>query len=132
MFIRIIAFVTTILPALVIYTYVYFATPYILHNIEFGVNPRNLLDIYLPHKLKWPGTRKSPPVWEGDPPTDGIESGSRAAGGAKKKYPVVIFVSGGAWVIGYKAWGAVVGIVLRAFGVLTVMPDYRNYPQVRD
>jgi len=45
------------------------------------------------------------------------------------KTPVVIFVSGGAWTIGYKAWGALIGKVLSAHGVLFVAPDYRNFPQ---
>ncbi|CAK4083515.1 unnamed protein product [Aphanomyces euteiches] len=47
----------------------------------------------------------------------------------KKKQPVVVFLSGGAWIIGYKAWGALMGRVLSAHGILVVMPDYRNFPQ---
>eukprot|EP01084_Bolivina_argentea_P124003 219741_1 len=45
------------------------------------------------------------------------------------KYPVVIFLSGGAWIIGYKAWGAFMGMLLAQLGVIFVSPDYRNFPQ---
>lgn len=44
--------------------------------------------------------------------------------------PVVIFVSGGAWLIGYKAWCSMQAMVLQANGVLVIAPDYRNFPQV--
>jgi prenylcysteine alpha-carboxyl methylesterase len=43
--------------------------------------------------------------------------------------PVVVFLSGGAWIIGYKAWGALMGRVLSSYGILVVTPDYRNFPQ---
>ncbi|KAJ1624521.1 Alpha/Beta hydrolase protein, partial [Pavlovales sp. CCMP2436] len=44
-------------------------------------------------------------------------------------HPVVIFVSGGAWLIGYKCWPYLQALVLRANGVLVICPDYRNFPQ---
>ena len=46
-----------------------------------------------------------------------------------EKAPTVIFVSGGAWVIGYKAWASLTGRALAAHGVLVFAPDYRNCPQ---
>ena len=42
--------------------------------------------------------------------------------------PVLIFFTGGAWVIGYKMWGAFLAKVFAAMGVLVVVPDYPNYP----
>lgn len=42
--------------------------------------------------------------------------------------PVVVFFTGGAWLIGYKMWGALLARTLTAAGVLVVVPDYRNYP----
>ena len=45
------------------------------------------------------------------------------------KYPVVVFLSGGAWIIGYKAWGAFMGMLMAQLGVVFVSPDYRNFPQ---
>ncbi|OQR88204.1 isoprenylcysteine alpha-carbonyl methylesterase ICME-like [Thraustotheca clavata] len=47
----------------------------------------------------------------------------------KAKMPVVVFLSGGAWIIGYKAWGALMGRVLSSYGIIVVTPDYRNFPQ---
>eukprot|EP00957_Ditylum_brightwellii_P118450 9034265-Ditylum_brightwellii.AAC.1 len=44
--------------------------------------------------------------------------------------PVVIFLTGGAWIIGYKMWGALMARALVPFGVLVCMPDYRNFPGV--
>jgi acetyl esterase/lipase len=38
--------------------------------------------------------------------------------------------TGGAWTIGYKAWGALVGKRLCEQGVLVACLDYRNFPQV--
>eukprot|EP00850_Spirogloea_muscicola_P019880 SM000201S05936 [mRNA] locus=s201:253816:258573:- [translate_table: standard] len=47
-------------------------------------------------------------------------------GGGK---PVVIFVTGGAWTIGYKAWGALLGQCLEERGIVVASLDYRNFPQ---
>ena len=46
------------------------------------------------------------------------------------KKPVLIFFTGGAWVIGYKMWGAFLAKVFAALGVLVVVPDYPNFPAV--
>jgi prenylcysteine alpha-carboxyl methylesterase len=46
-----------------------------------------------------------------------------------KKVPVLVFVSGGAWIIGHNSWGAFIGKTLQEENVLVVSPDYRNYPQ---
>src|SRR5271166_4009108 len=45
--------------------------------------------------------------------------------------PVVVFFYGGNWDSGTKAMYRFVGAALAARGVLTVIPDYRLYPQVR-
>jgi len=45
--------------------------------------------------------------------------------------PVVVFFYGGNWDSGTKAMYQFVGAALAARGVLTVIPDYRLYPQVR-
>lgn len=44
--------------------------------------------------------------------------------------PVIVFLSGGAWIIGYKCWGALMGKMFAEHGVIFVTPDYRNFPQV--
>ncbi|VAH23284.1 unnamed protein product [Triticum turgidum subsp. durum] len=46
-----------------------------------------------------------------------------------KPNPVVVFVTGGAWIIGYKAWGALLGRRLAERGIIVACIDYRNFPQ---
>ncbi|KAG2608418.1 probable isoprenylcysteine alpha-carbonyl methylesterase ICMEL1 isoform X2 [Panicum virgatum] len=43
--------------------------------------------------------------------------------------PVVAFVTGGAWIIGYKGWGALLGRRLVERGIIVACIDYRNFPQ---
>ncbi|PIA63444.1 hypothetical protein AQUCO_00201054v1 [Aquilegia coerulea] len=43
--------------------------------------------------------------------------------------PVVAFVTGGAWIIGYKAWGSLLGRRLAERDVIVACIDYRNFPQ---
>jgi acetyl esterase/lipase len=45
--------------------------------------------------------------------------------------PVVVFFYGGGWEAGSKGMYRFVGATLAAHGVMTVIPDYRLYPQVR-
>lgn len=45
--------------------------------------------------------------------------------------PVVIYLYGGAWQFGEKARAASVGAALAAQGFVTVIPDYRVFPEVR-
>ncbi|KAF5179655.1 Isoprenylcysteine alpha-carbonyl methylesterase icme [Thalictrum thalictroides] len=42
---------------------------------------------------------------------------------------VVAFVTGGAWIIGYKAWGTVLGLQLAEKDIIVACIDYRNFPQ---
>ncbi|KAJ1459402.1 Alpha/Beta hydrolase protein [Pelagophyceae sp. CCMP2097] len=77
-------------------------------NVPYGPGLRHLLDIYEP----------APAATEHE---DKVKRGA----------PVVIFVTGGAWIIGYKAWAVPLGRALAAQGVLVIAPDYRNCPQAR-
>ncbi|GAY46219.1 hypothetical protein CUMW_095290 [Citrus unshiu] len=43
--------------------------------------------------------------------------------------PVVVFVTGGAWIIGYKAWGSLLGRQLAERDIIVACLDYRNFPQ---
>ncbi|XP_048546942.1 probable isoprenylcysteine alpha-carbonyl methylesterase ICMEL1 isoform X2 [Triticum urartu] len=49
--------------------------------------------------------------------------------GTRGLKPVVAFVTGGAWIIGYKGWGALLGRRLAERGILVACIDYRNFPQ---
>ncbi|KAL4350759.1 hypothetical protein AHAS_Ahas10G0174100 [Arachis hypogaea] len=46
-----------------------------------------------------------------------------------KPKPVLIFVTGGAWIIGYKAWGSLLGLQLAERDIIVACIDYRNFPQ---
>ena len=80
----------------------YFFSPRLLRSVPYGSKPRNRLDVYLPRR-----------AW-------------RRRGAT---CPVVIYVTGGAWTIGYKAWGALFGRRLSQRGLLVFCLDYRNFPQ---
>ncbi|XP_050372641.1 probable isoprenylcysteine alpha-carbonyl methylesterase ICMEL2 [Argentina anserina] len=43
--------------------------------------------------------------------------------------PVIAFITGGAWIIGYKAWGSLLGQQLAERDIIVACIDYRNFPQ---
>jgi prenylcysteine alpha-carboxyl methylesterase len=75
----------------------------ISRSVRYGEKPRNFLDIYHP-----------------------IEEGAITPLGGR---PVVVYVTGGAWIIGYKAWAAPLGEYLSRHGIIMIAVDYRNFPQ---
>ena len=67
-----------------------------------------------------------------DEEEEDVEEGGGGGGGEtkpKQLKPVVIFVTGGVWIIGYRVWGALLAKSLLEFGVITICIDYRNFPQ---
>lgn len=44
--------------------------------------------------------------------------------------PVIVFCTGGGWMIGYKMWGTLLARALTAAGMVVVIPDMQNYPLV--
>jgi len=99
-FVRLVLFVIVMFPALFPVLIYYLRNDKILKNLVYGDKFRNQLDIYLPKKQD-----------------------------KAEKLPVVIFVTGGAWIIGYKLWGWLMGKAFQENGVICVCPDYRNFPQ---
>jgi acetyl esterase/lipase len=72
-------------------------------DLPYGNDPRQHLDIYAPRQAQnRPGRAR----------------------------PVVIFWYGGSWVKGKKSQYRFVGTTLAERGIVTVLPDYRLYPQV--
>lgn len=71
-------------------------------DVAYGPLPRQRLDVYRP-------------------------TGAPPAGG----WPVVVFFYGGSWNIGERAQYRFVGAALASRGVLTLVADYRLYPEVR-
>ncbi|RNF00038.1 putative ecotin [Trypanosoma rangeli] len=47
----------------------------------------------------------------------------------RKKFPIVISVVGGAWIVGYSFWNFLLAPLLAARGYVVFCPDYRNFPQ---
>lgn len=97
--IRLILFAVCLLYGFVKLVYEYLSSKHITRDIQYGRNSRSYLDLYLP-----PSTP------------------------SHSKRPVVVFYTGGAWIIGYKGWAALLGRVLSEHGVVVVAPDYRNFP----
>jgi len=71
-------------------------------DVAYGTQPRQKLDIYTPTAA---------------PPVTG--------------WPVVVFIYGGSWNTGERAQYKFVGEALAARGVMTLVADYRLYPEVR-
>ncbi len=74
----------------------------VLADVAYGAGARRMLDVYTP-------------------------SAPAPAGG----WPLAVFFYGGSWNSGQRADYAFVGIALAARGVVTVVADYRLYPEVR-
>jgi acetyl esterase/lipase len=72
-------------------------------DLPYGHDPRQHLDIYAPRQ---------------------------AQNRPDRARPVVIFWYGGSWVKGKKSQYRFVGTTLAERGIVTVLPDYRLYPQV--
>ena len=101
---RLMLFVVVLLPGFLVMGAYYLRHP--VRNVRYHTgagraSSRHMLDIYLP-----------------------------VEGTAPDKAPVLVFLTGGAWIIGYKMWGALLGRALCPHGVMVVIPDYRNFPQV--
>jgi acetyl esterase/lipase len=79
---------------------------YELTTVAYGAGERRQLDIYTPR-----------PAAERVRPTNG--------------WPLVVFFYGGSWNRGDRAEYRFVGEALAARGIVTVIPDYRLYPEVR-
>lgn len=78
------------------------ATHSVVADVAYGPGPRQMLDVYRPS--------------------------SRAPAGG---FPLVVFFYGGSWNSGERADYAFVGEALAARGIVTLLADYRLYPQVR-
>jgi len=114
---RLATFVVLLLPGFIPQAIRYwFTSPYIW-SCSYGASVRHRLDVYVP--LGPDGKPLSFPDKKDDADSE------RAA------VPIVVFVTGGAWIIGYRMWGFLIGFALQKRGVTCVSVDYRNFPQAR-
>lgn len=98
---RLVLFATFLMPGFMQMIIFYFTSPRVSRSVPYGRKQRQRLDLFIP----------------------------KAAESTPNGVPVVIFVTGGAWTIGYKAWGALLGKRLCENGILCACLDYRNFPQ---
>ena len=122
---RLVIFATLLASAWVKIGYAALFCHRIERSIQYGPYNRNFLDIYLPTNSK--GSILTP-IFN----SRQFEIELARELGAKvvpNKYPVFVYVTGGAWIIGYKAWGALLALTMRALGFIVVSVDYRNFPQ---
>ncbi|KAG0591142.1 hypothetical protein KC19_1G153200 [Ceratodon purpureus] len=110
-FIRLFLYAMFLLPGFVQIGYYYFFSKDIQRSLVYGDHPRNRFDLYLP--------------------TAGQKSGQAQIGPevGQNGRPAVIFITGGAWVIGYKAWGTLLARQLVERNIIVTCIDYRNFPQ---
>ena len=106
--VRLIGFVVVLLPLFLPPAWQYLRSGSIQKGVRYGPSVRHALDIYVP--------------------VAGSEGG---VGYTPLRCPVVLFVSGGAWIIGYRMWGFLLGLALQRRGIMCVSVDYRNFPQSR-
>jgi len=102
-------------------------------NVPYGGGDRRSLDIYAP--VAWTPEATGPagaPVR--DVASPGVAPLARVGANVDtwpRGAPVVVFIYGGGWKDGDKANYRFVAAPLAARGFLTVVPDYRVFPQVR-
>mmetsp|Transcript_20035 Transcript_20035/g.70850 ORF Transcript_20035/g.70850 Transcript_20035/m.70850 type:complete len:510 (-) Transcript_20035:104-1633(-) len=114
---RLVAFAVLLSPVAIRVVIFYLCSSRVKRAIRYGDRFRQRLDVYLPRRSQLPAS--------------GDGEGAAASGGAAtpaRGAPVLIFVPGGAWLMGHRSWAALLGKLFAARGVLCVVPDYRNFP----
>ena len=146
--VRLLAFVMALLPGFVVFAYYYFwsadriALPYKEDGCDSngGDDPsrgsprtsRHFVDVYGSRTVltrRNDGRDISYDRQYSSMSTIDVTSGEGGSDGDGESKSVVIFLTGGAWIIGYKMWGALLARVLVPMGILVIIPDYRNFPQ---
>ena len=113
--IRLLGVVIALSPGFVRFAWYYFVTSRRIVKRYAPDSRRQFLDIYTAKDAS------DAPLTSSNPLRDDEEETCVLA-------PVVIFLTGGAWIIGYKMWAALLARALVVAGVVVVVPDYRNYP----
>jgi len=113
--VRLLCFVISLSPGFVRFACYYFTTPN-RKCVRYGKEScRQTLDVYSS------SSSSSSLVTKMKSPNNDIHA-------AVVTKPVVVFYTGGAWMIGYKMWGALLARALNAAGIVVVIPDLRNWP----
>lgn len=117
---RLLLFVAFLLPGFIRFAWFYFIVSGCT-SIQYGnESVRQRVDVYMSHK-------QNDSQLEGREPDVNLLANEYYS---NSQCPVVVFCTGGAWIIGYKMWGALLARALTAAGIVVVIPDTRNYPSV--
>ena len=119
---RLVLYTLALAPAFVQFAWYYWVTSHRTVVRYQTDSVRQYLDVYRPSCSSTSSETKDANN------TTSSSSGRLPSAMAPLTSPVVFFCCGGAWMIGYKMWGALTARVLTAAGVTVVVPDYRNYP----
>ena len=100
-------------------------------GVPYGSAPRNNLDLYFPNDGAEARRRRREAIGRrsNEREQSSSDEASSSDGERDAARPVVIFVTGGMWIIGYKAWGALLAQRLARRGCIVASLDYRNFPQ---
>jgi prenylcysteine alpha-carboxyl methylesterase len=117
-FAGLLGFAAVLSPAFFRVAWSYYTDDRITRDVRYGPNPRNRLDLFLPRGCAFFGQR-----------VVDAEGAAVSKNSANQSRPVIVFVTGGMWIIGYKAWGALLAMTLMRRGFIVASLDYRNFPQ---
>ena len=110
----------------------YLTSPRVVRGVRYGRRPRNALDLYFPPGVDTRAATAAAVAAVAAAGTGDCKASRAAAAAAPNSTtprPVVVYVTGGAWIIGHRAWGALLGARLSARGAIVACADYRNFPQ---
>jgi prenylcysteine alpha-carboxyl methylesterase len=126
---RLFLFVVVLTPAYVRFAWYYGVTSDRLSLAYGNDSIRQTLDLYRPTNRN-----RHAVVSEADNDIDQeekeclIDEQTTTTSSASSLSPVIVFYTGGAWIIGYKMWGTLLARALTVAGICVVIPDMRNYP----
>lgn len=101
--------------------HLYATSPRVARGVRYGRRPRNTLDLYFP-----PGVDARAAAAAAAAAT---RPGSKPPRPSSTSAPIIVYVTGGAWMIGHRAWGALLAHRAAARGAVVASVDYRNFPQ---
>jgi hypothetical protein len=98
---RLLAFVLILFVPIMRKLSTYLTSDSIIHQVSYGPNKRNSVDIYLvPKELQ-----------------------------GRDLCPVVMYVGGGGWTVGFRMWALLMAKFFTDNGIILLAVDYRNFPQ---
>jgi hypothetical protein len=132
-------------PALVQLLWYYFVSGKVMRGVPYGKEARNFVDIYLPASKVTPARGYSPRPVHALPYTKAIATMlaslayhanacvlTRMVPTQNRKAvhnTTLVYIPGGAWIIGYKGWAALFGRLMASLGYVFIAVDHRNFPQ---